>query len=186
MSTTQDGRPILTLAELRNFDPQAPANRCWCPLCGEDKPRDAAHRCLSFDVTNGHWKCFRCGAGGTLREFWREKTSGEFAGNGKIFGSGRAARQLLLFRHALFPRRKYLQTKRWCALKVQHRSKTRRGARNGKRALPLMARRARLIWSSVELTLRSRSGLACVFAMIGTRVQLCTNRTAKSGARWRL
>lgn len=75
MDNAHDRRPILTLAELRNFDPQAPGNRCWCPLCGENKPRDAVHRCLSFDLTTGHWKCFRCGSGGTLREFWREKTS---------------------------------------------------------------------------------------------------------------
>ena len=72
MNTTKDGRLVLSLMDLKDFDPQAPANRCWCPLCGVDKPRDGAHRSLSFDAATGKWKCFRCGAGGVLREFWRE------------------------------------------------------------------------------------------------------------------
>ena len=65
-------RPILTLAELEAYDPYQ-GHRRLCPLCGDDKPRDAAHRSLSFDAQSGLWKCFRCGQSGKLREFWPEK-----------------------------------------------------------------------------------------------------------------
>jgi len=83
MNTTKDGRPVLSLADLKEFDPQAPANRCWCPLCGVDKPRDSAHRSLSFDIATGKWKCFRCGVGGILREFWRETQRPTSSGPGQ-------------------------------------------------------------------------------------------------------
>lgn len=74
--------PILTRAELESFDPQNPANgqsgqgrsaRYLCPLCGDGKPRDGAHRCLSVDFGSGAWNCFRCGQGGKLRDNWDEK-----------------------------------------------------------------------------------------------------------------
>ena len=65
-------RPILTLAELDAFDPHSPPGRKWCPLCGQDKPKDAAHRCLSIERSSGLWNCFRCGASGQAREFWSE------------------------------------------------------------------------------------------------------------------
>jgi len=83
MNTTKDGRPVLSLVDLQEFDPQAPANRCWCPLCGVDKPRDSVHRSLSFDGATGKWKCFRCGAGGVLREFWRETQRPTSSGPGQ-------------------------------------------------------------------------------------------------------
>jgi len=102
MDSTRGGRPILTLAELLDFDPQAPANRCWCPLCGEGKPRDAAHRSLSFDRVSGKWKCFRCNAGGTLREFWREKTGDAKPGADWKAGAPRA-RSTLRAAFALSP-----------------------------------------------------------------------------------
>lgn len=66
-------RPILTLAEIEAFDPGNVSSRRLCPLCGTEKPKDAAHRSLSLDAQSGKWKCFRCSAGGTLREFWRER-----------------------------------------------------------------------------------------------------------------
>jgi hypothetical protein len=62
-------RPTLSLSEIDAFDPHGPSGRKWCPLCGEGKPRDAAHRCLSVDRTQGLWKCFRCGHSGQAREF---------------------------------------------------------------------------------------------------------------------
>lgn len=68
------------------------AGRHSAQLCGENKPRDAAHRCLSFDLTTGRWKCFRCGAGGTLREFWREKAASGLAATD--FALGRVANGL--------------------------------------------------------------------------------------------
>ena len=66
-------RPALSLAEIDAFDPHGPSARKWCPMCGDDKPKDAAHRSLSVDRETGLWNCFRCGAGGLAREFWSEK-----------------------------------------------------------------------------------------------------------------
>lgn len=64
----------LSLAELDAYDPHE-GQRRLCPLCGDSKPRDSAHRSLSFDARSGLWKCFRCGEGGLLKEFWTEKPS---------------------------------------------------------------------------------------------------------------
>ena len=72
-------RPRLTFAEIDAFDPHGPASRKWCPLCGQDKPRDAGHRCLSLDRESGLWKCFRCGAGGRVTEQTPENPSRQFA-----------------------------------------------------------------------------------------------------------
>jgi hypothetical protein len=66
-------RPILSLAEIDAFDPQGPPARKWCPLCGDAKPKDAAHRSLSIDRSSGLWKCFRCNESGQAREFWASK-----------------------------------------------------------------------------------------------------------------
>lgn len=69
-------RPILSLEELEAFDPHAPTGarrRFCCPLCGQDKPRDGAHRSLSVETATGLWKCFRCEAGGKLRDKWEDK-----------------------------------------------------------------------------------------------------------------
>ena len=76
MEITKDGRPVLSLAEIEAFDPQGPPLRRWCPLCGEGKAKDAAHRSLSLDRSTGKWKCFRCNAGGLLREFWSDDWKG--------------------------------------------------------------------------------------------------------------
>ncbi len=69
-------RPILSLEELESFDPQAPQGarrRFCCPLCGQGKARDSAHRSLSVEVASGLWVCFRCDAKGKVREKWEEK-----------------------------------------------------------------------------------------------------------------
>ena len=68
---------LLTLSQLEAFDPRAPGKagsqrRFLCPLCGEAKPRDSAHRSLSANLQNGAWTCFRCGATGKLKEFWTD------------------------------------------------------------------------------------------------------------------
>lgn len=68
-----ENRPVLTLVAIDAYDPQGPPTRKWCPLCGDGKPKDAAHRSLSIERTNGLWKCFRCGASGQARELWTEK-----------------------------------------------------------------------------------------------------------------
>ncbi len=69
-------RPVLSLQDLEAFDAQAPTGarrRFCCPLCGGDKPRDGAHRCLSVEMASGLWRCFRCEAKGQLREKWQDK-----------------------------------------------------------------------------------------------------------------
>lgn len=65
-------KTALSLAELTAYDPHEGGRRL-CPLCGDGKPRDSAHRSLSFDAQTGLWKCFRCGESGKLREFWENK-----------------------------------------------------------------------------------------------------------------
>lgn len=70
-------RPILSLEELDTFDPHAPQGarrRFCCPLCGQGKAKDGAHRCLSVESATGLWKCFRCEVGGQLREKWPEES----------------------------------------------------------------------------------------------------------------
>jgi len=76
-----DHSPVrLSLRELEEFDPRAPAGgrrRFCCPLCGTTKPRDGVHRCLSVESATGLWHCFRCAQGGILQEFWRDVSSRE-------------------------------------------------------------------------------------------------------------
>lgn len=42
-----------------------------CPLCGDGKARDSAHRCLTLNTGSGAWHCWRCEAKGKLVE-WHE------------------------------------------------------------------------------------------------------------------
>lgn len=73
----------LTLHELGLFDPSVAGlslgaggeRRCLCPLCGQSKPKDTAHRSLSLNVSNGLWRCYRCGERGKVREAWEERSS---------------------------------------------------------------------------------------------------------------
>lgn len=66
--------PALSLADLEAFDPghkrRDRESDCCCPLCGQGKRVDAAHRSLSYNGQTGAWRCARCGAKGLLREFW--------------------------------------------------------------------------------------------------------------------
>jgi hypothetical protein len=66
-------RPVLSRADLENYDPQGHGRRWLCPFCGDGKPRDSSHRSLSLDESTGLWKCFRCGAGGKLRDNWEQR-----------------------------------------------------------------------------------------------------------------
>ena len=67
----------LTLSDLESFDQRAPAGaqerRFCCPLCGSDKPRDAAHRSFCASLQTGAFHCHRCDARGKLRDFWQER-----------------------------------------------------------------------------------------------------------------
>ena len=67
----------LSLADLNAFDPTAPKRegerRFLCPLCGMDKPRNAAHRSFCLNSNNGLYHCKRCNSRGCLKEFWRDK-----------------------------------------------------------------------------------------------------------------
>jgi hypothetical protein len=69
--------PPLSLSDLESFDPRAPQGqgerRFLCPLCGDSKPSDAAHRCLTLNSGSGAWNCKRCGAKGKLRDKWEER-----------------------------------------------------------------------------------------------------------------
>ena len=66
-----------SLRQLEEFDSHAPSGgaerRFLCPLCGEGKPKDAAHRSLGVNTQSGVWVCHRCGAKGKLAEWKSEK-----------------------------------------------------------------------------------------------------------------
>jgi len=74
---TKNGGPVLSLDELRAFDPRAPERpgECdfCCPLCGGAHPVDQAHRSLSVNLESGAWHCHRCEQSGKLREHWTER-----------------------------------------------------------------------------------------------------------------
>lgn len=68
----------MTLADLEAFDPHSRPlasgeRRFACPLCGEGKSRDGAHRSLSLNAQSGAWFCHRCGEKGVLIERREEK-----------------------------------------------------------------------------------------------------------------
>jgi hypothetical protein len=71
-------RQVFSLTDLESYDPQAPQRhgerRFCCPICGGDKPLDAAHRSLTLNAASGLWNCKRCGAKGKLREHWEERS----------------------------------------------------------------------------------------------------------------
>ena len=70
-------QPNLSLRQLEEFDPRSPVGgserRFLCPLCGESKPRDSAHRSLGLNTQSGAWVCHRCGEKGKLSE-WKDDT----------------------------------------------------------------------------------------------------------------
>jgi hypothetical protein len=67
----------LSLRQLEEFDPRASQGgaerRFLCPLCGEGKPKDSAHRSLGLNTQSGAWVCHRCGEKGKLAEWKDEK-----------------------------------------------------------------------------------------------------------------
>jgi hypothetical protein len=67
----------LSLKGLEQTDPGAPSGgverRFLCPLCGEGKPKDAAHRSLGVNMQSGAWVCHRCGEKGKLSEWKSHK-----------------------------------------------------------------------------------------------------------------
>ena len=82
MSSASLSENALSLCDLAAFDStvagvtlgQGGEKRCLCPRCGHDKPRDAAHRCLSLNTSSGLWHCYRCGEGGKIREIWEDRS----------------------------------------------------------------------------------------------------------------
>lgn len=72
----------ISLHDLGLFDPkisslslgQGGERRSLCPLCGHDKPRDAAHRSLSLNTSTGLWRCHRCGESGKIRDAWEQRS----------------------------------------------------------------------------------------------------------------
>ena len=86
----------LDMATLEQFDAKGGrgtgANRRFCcPLCGIEKPRDAAHRCLSLDA-RGLWNCKRCGASGKLRDFWERRDAATTTASGSTGANWRRDR----------------------------------------------------------------------------------------------
>lgn len=67
-------KEYLSLSELEMFDSRSPnrgkERRFACPLCGQNKPVDAAHRSLAVNTENGSFFCHRCQSKGRLQEFW--------------------------------------------------------------------------------------------------------------------
>jgi hypothetical protein len=70
----------LSLVDLEAFDPRAPEGRTerrfCCPLCGEEKPRDIMHRCLTVNAESGAFLCHRCEARGVVLEKQRPAAIG--------------------------------------------------------------------------------------------------------------
>jgi hypothetical protein len=69
--------PAFSLADLQALDDGATRTgrerRFLCPLCGDSKPKDAAHRSFCANVETGAWNCKRCHATGKLTDNWRER-----------------------------------------------------------------------------------------------------------------
>ena len=67
----------LSLSELESFDSKSAAHgrerRFLCPVCGQNKPRDSAHRSLAVNTENGSFLCHRCQTKGRLKEFWEAR-----------------------------------------------------------------------------------------------------------------
>ncbi|MCA1628054.1 MAG: toprim domain-containing protein [Acidobacteria bacterium] len=67
----------LSLADLETNDRRAPRGgrerRFLCPLCGDTKARDAAHRSLVVNTQTGAWLCHRCGERGLLTDNWTDR-----------------------------------------------------------------------------------------------------------------
>lgn len=53
--------------------------RYLCPLCGDGKPYDNAHRCLCVNTSTGLWNCKRCHSSGKLCEYRQPATGSTFS-----------------------------------------------------------------------------------------------------------
>lgn len=89
--TAFTSRAAFSVADLELFDAQSSTRsgasrerRFLCPLCGDDKPRDDAHRSLCANTANGAWNCKRCKATGKLSDFWQVRA--QVATQAKING----------------------------------------------------------------------------------------------------
>jgi hypothetical protein len=75
-STLTSTAPAFSFAELDSYDEKprdfGRERRYLCPLCGDGKPRNDAHRCFCVNNESGLWKCQRCDARGKLRDFWTD------------------------------------------------------------------------------------------------------------------
>lgn len=73
---------VLSLADLESFDSSSPSGkterRFCCPLCGQDKSKDQAHRSLAVNTSTGKWLCHRCQEAGKLKEFWEGSNGGAY------------------------------------------------------------------------------------------------------------
>lgn len=71
--------PAFSIADLELFDPESSTRsgrerRFLCPICGDSKRKDDAHRSLCANTANGAWNCKRCSATGKLTDFWTNTT----------------------------------------------------------------------------------------------------------------
>lgn len=78
----------LSLADIEAFDPRhrrtgGDFTHACCPLCGGSKKRDRAHQSLSYSEKTGAYRCYRCSATGTLKEFWRPSELPSFENKGR-------------------------------------------------------------------------------------------------------
>ncbi len=68
---------VLSLSELESFDSKSTnfgkQRRFLCPFCGENKPKDLAHRSLAVNTENGLYICHRCQSKGCLQEFQKPR-----------------------------------------------------------------------------------------------------------------
>jgi DNA primase len=68
-----------SLSDFERYDAHAPKasgkteRRFACLECGDDKPKDAAHRSLSVNRQTGAWRCWRCKRSGKLKDFFEKR-----------------------------------------------------------------------------------------------------------------
>ena len=77
-TTTALSRVAFSLADLEALDPQTSTRsgrerRFLCPLCGDGKRKDDAHRSFCANTESGAWNCKRCSATGKLTDFWQNR-----------------------------------------------------------------------------------------------------------------
>lgn len=67
----------LSLADLESYDSKARRYggecRFLCPVCGDGKSRDDAHRSLALNIETGTYICHRCKEKGLIKEKWTKR-----------------------------------------------------------------------------------------------------------------